>query len=70
MTNYRIIGTMLFAMANWADDALAGRVAPPLWVAHQLISTSRYIASLARFADEGGKLDELPGGGFTLPDPP
>jgi hypothetical protein len=41
------VGVMVGAVAEWADDALAGGK-PPTWVAHRLITAGRLIAAAAR----------------------
>ena len=41
------IGALTGAVADWADDALAGG-APARWVARQLIDAGRMIAAAAR----------------------
>ena len=41
------IGALTGAVADWADDALAGG-APPKWVARQVITANLAIAAAAR----------------------
>jgi hypothetical protein len=41
------IGAMTGAVAEWADDALAGGK-PPKWIVQQMIAASRLIAAAAR----------------------
>jgi hypothetical protein len=41
------VGALAGAVAEWADDALAGG-APPKWVAGRMITAGRLIAAAAR----------------------
>jgi hypothetical protein len=42
------IGALTGAVAEWADDALAGRRASPTWILHQVITANLAIAAAAR----------------------
>jgi hypothetical protein len=59
VSNYKFIAAVLTAISGWGDDKLAAGQ-PAKWVCHELIRLTRYAATLARYAGEGGELDQMP----------